>query len=108
MTEKFLHGRTAWITGGATGMGRAAALALARSGADIAIGSLMETARAQVIPGQSVYLLSEQELEASRRDIEACGVRALALGLDIGSNRSVDSPTVSADPSTRKPGRFSA
>jgi len=90
MTEKFLHGRTAWITGGATGMGRAAALALARSGADIAIGSLMETARAQVIPGQSVYLLSEQELEASRRDIEACGVRALALGLDIGSNRSVD------------------
>jgi 3-hydroxybutyrate dehydrogenase len=90
MTGKLLSGRAAWITGGATGMGRAAALALAKAGADVAIGSLMESARDEVISGQSVYLLSEQELEATRRHIEACGVRALAYDLDIGSNESVD------------------
>ena len=31
MDEKYLKGRTAWVTGGATGMGRACALALAES-----------------------------------------------------------------------------
>ena len=35
-----LCGRVAWVPGGATGIGRAAALALARRGADVAVGSL--------------------------------------------------------------------
>jgi 3-hydroxybutyrate dehydrogenase len=90
LTDKFLGGRTAWITGGATGMGRATAFALAKAGADVAIGSLMEAARDEVLPGQSVYLPSEQEVEATRREIEAFGTRALAFSLDIGSNDSVD------------------
>jgi NAD(P)-dependent dehydrogenase (short-subunit alcohol dehydrogenase family) len=90
MAVKYLQGRTTWITGGATGMGRAAALALAAAGADVAIGSLMESARGDVVAGQSVYLLGEAELEKTRREIEACGVRALAVSLDVGSDESVE------------------
>ena len=40
MGERFLEGRTALVTGGATGMGRAIAEALSGAGANIAIGSL--------------------------------------------------------------------
>src|SRR5258706_7913910 len=90
MTNNYLAGKAAWITGGASGMGHAAALALARAGADVAIGSLMESARGDVVTGQSVYLLGASEMEAARAGIEACGVRALAFDLDIGSDESVD------------------
>jgi 3-hydroxybutyrate dehydrogenase len=90
MTNKHLAGKVAWITGGASGMGHAAALALAQAGADVAIGSLMEGARGDVVPGQSVYLLGAAEMESARAGIEACGVRALAFDLDIGSDESVD------------------
>jgi 3-hydroxybutyrate dehydrogenase len=89
MTEGYLMGKVAWITGGATGMGKAIALALAQSGADIAIGSLMESERAKLVREQSVYLLSPEEMERSRQEIEACGVRATALPLDVGSTESV-------------------
>ena len=37
MTTRFLEGRVAWVTGGASGMGRAMALALAAVGADGAL-----------------------------------------------------------------------
>jgi 3-hydroxybutyrate dehydrogenase len=91
MAASYLAGRSAWITGGATGMGKAIALALARAGADVAIGSLMESARASVVPEQSVYLLSVEEMEATRLEIAACGVRAIALPLDVGSTASAES-----------------
>jgi 3-hydroxybutyrate dehydrogenase len=89
MSEGNLRGRVAWVTGGATGMGKAIALALAGGGADVAIGSLMESARAGIVPEQSVYLVSQAELEAARQEIETCGVRAMALPLDVGLNASV-------------------
>jgi 3-hydroxybutyrate dehydrogenase len=90
MSTTYLQGRVAWVTGGATGMGRASALLLAAAGADIAIGSLMESARGDIVPGQSVYLPGEEEMDRTRREIEACGVRAVALPLDVGSDESVD------------------
>ena len=52
--EKFLSGRVAWGTGGASGMGRAMAMALAEAGADVAIGSLLADAAAGVT-GEVVY-----------------------------------------------------
>ena len=41
MSDRYLSGRVAWVTGGASGVGRACATALAKAGADIAIGSLL-------------------------------------------------------------------
>jgi NAD(P)-dependent dehydrogenase (short-subunit alcohol dehydrogenase family) len=89
MTERYLEGRSAWVTGGATGMGRAIALALAARGADVAIGSLMEAARPDIVKEQSVYLLSEEEMEQTRAEIASNGVRASACSLDVGSTDSV-------------------
>src|SRR4026207_958049 len=68
--EQYLKSRAAWVTGGVTGMGKAIALALARHGADIAIGSLLDSARAGVVRHESVYMPSENEMESTRKEIE--------------------------------------
>ncbi|MFQ5973362.1 MAG: SDR family NAD(P)-dependent oxidoreductase [Alphaproteobacteria bacterium] len=88
MTEKFLGGRTAMVTGGASGMGRAMALGFAGAGADVAIGSLLAGGRKS--EGEVSYLPGEEELAATKREIEAHGVRCLALGLDVTDDASVD------------------
>jgi NAD(P)-dependent dehydrogenase (short-subunit alcohol dehydrogenase family) len=77
-----LKGRVAAVTGGASGMGRAIALALAQDGADVAIGSLTRD-RGSVLPGEIVNLPVPDELEKTRREIAASGVRALATPLDV-------------------------
>jgi len=87
MTEKFLSGRTAMVTGGASGMGRAMALAFAGAGADVAIGSLL--AGSKKTEGEVSYLPGEQDLKAAKAEIEAKGVRCLAMGLDVTQNDSV-------------------
>ena len=66
-TEKF-----ALITGGGAGIGKATALALARAGWNVAV-----TAR------------KLEPLEATAKEIEALGRRALAIGCDVGEPESV-------------------
>src|SRR5258707_14336785 len=62
-----LKGKIALVTGGAGGIGRATALALARDGADVAIG----------------YSTSEAEAHETVRLAEQAGVRALAVQADV-------------------------
>ena len=87
MNDKYLSGRVAMVTGGASGMGRAMALALAEAGAEVAIGSLL--AGGARVGREVVYLPGQQELDDTAREIEAHGVRALALDLDVTSMDSV-------------------
>lgn len=90
MAERFLAGKAAWVTGGASGMGRATAVALARAGADVAIGSLVASQRGAVLKDQNCHTPDDTRLAETKAEIEREGVRALALPLDVCSNESVD------------------
>ena len=61
-----LEGKVAIVTGGASGLGRAFALALAEAGADVGLG------------GRRL-----ERLEATRAEIEAKGRTALAIATDV-------------------------
>jgi len=85
--ERFLSGRVAFVTGGASGIGRAIALAFAEAGADIVIGSLL--AGGERVPGELSYTPTRGELDAVREEIEVLGVRCLAEAFDITSTDSL-------------------
>jgi len=68
-----LHGKTVLITGGARRLGRAAALALAEAGADVAI----------------TYRNSAREARQTVVDIAAFGGRAAAVRCDVTEEKSV-------------------
>ena len=91
MSDRYLSGRVAWVTGGASGVGRACATALAKAGADIAIGSLLAGPKTNVLPRQVVYLPTSSELAEARAQLEALGVRVHAAPLDVTSDESVES-----------------
>ena len=71
--ERFLAGRAAMVTGGASGIGNAIALALASAGADVAIGSRHATK------------------SACESAVAARGVRCLVKDTDVRSGASVRS-----------------
>ncbi|MDQ6798929.1 MAG: SDR family oxidoreductase [Actinomycetota bacterium] len=61
------------VTGGSAGVGRAAAVAFARTGADVAL-----------------LARGAERLDAARREIEALGVRCLAVAVDVADAEAVD------------------
>lgn len=63
-----LRGKVAIITGGDSGIGRAAAIAFAVEGADVAIG----------------YLEEDKDAQETKRLVEEHGVRCITLGGDVG------------------------
>lgn len=67
-----IAGEIAVVTGGASGIGRATALALAQAGADVAIADL-----------------NEARLTSTRTEIEAIGRRALAVRCDVADPAQV-------------------
>ncbi|MCC7275974.1 MAG: SDR family oxidoreductase [Alphaproteobacteria bacterium] len=66
-------GKTAFVTGGSRGIGRAAALALARRGADVAF----------------LYRARDEQAREVAGTIEAAGRRALAIRGDLGDPAAV-------------------
>ncbi len=70
---KPLAGKVALITGGAKRLGKAAAVALARAGADVAI----------------TFLRSEKQARQTVTHLEKVGVRALALHCDVTQPKSI-------------------
>ncbi len=73
MSRFSLNGRTAFVTGGSRGIGRAIALGLAEAGADVAF----------------TYREQRGEAEAVAREIEKLGQSALALKMDVTDRASV-------------------
>lgn len=71
--DKPLLGKAVLITGGARRLGRAAALALAGAGADVAI----------------TFLASKREAQSTVKDIEAFGVSGVGMPCDVRDQRSV-------------------
>jgi 3-oxoacyl-[acyl-carrier protein] reductase/pteridine reductase len=72
-SERPLAGKTVLVTGAAKRIGRAIALRLAASGADVAI----------------TYRESQPEAEDTVRDLAALGVDALAVRTDLGDAESI-------------------
>jgi 3-oxoacyl-[acyl-carrier protein] reductase len=69
-----LDGRVALVTGGSRGIGRAIALGLAESGADVAVN----------------YRTRGEEAAAVVRQVEALGRRAIAVGADVSREADVE------------------
>ena len=73
MFPKPLESKVALVTGGAKRLGRAAALALAEAGADVAI----------------TYLRSAKESQRTVKELERFGVRAWAVQCDVSDEKMV-------------------
>ncbi len=68
-----LEGKTALVTGGGRGIGKAIALTMAEAGADVAV-----TAR------------TEREIEETAKEMQGLGRRSLAIKADVSDSRQVD------------------
>ena len=88
MGEQFLEGRTALVTGGATGMGRAIAEALSGAGANVAVGSLARGA--ELKGGAYAHQPDDGEIAEAVAAIAARGGGAQAFPLDLREEASVD------------------
>jgi NAD(P)-dependent dehydrogenase (short-subunit alcohol dehydrogenase family) len=92
-----LHGRVAVVTGAARGIGRAAAVALARAGADVAGIDICGV----VDPRSGVTPSTPADLQETGREIEATGRRWLGV---IGDQRDIRALRDAAERTTRELG----
>jgi len=88
MSERYLEGKAAMVTGGASGMGRAMALAFAQRGADVIIGSLISKHEEKAVRGEVVFMPGETQLMKTKEEIGKLGVNAVASCLDVCSSES--------------------
>jgi NAD(P)-dependent dehydrogenase (short-subunit alcohol dehydrogenase family) len=85
--KKELAGRTAFITGGARGIGLATAEEMARAGANIV---LYDIASGQ-IPNVGYPMSTENDLKSAEAKIEALGVKCLAVKGDVRNRGALES-----------------
>lgn len=88
MGDGFLAGKTAMITGGASGMGLAMAVAFASEGANVTVGSLL--AGGQKTEGEVVHMPGQDQMDHALSLIEAEGATGIGLDLDVTSDDSVE------------------
>ncbi len=81
-----LSGKTAFITGGARGIGLAIAQAMARAGANIV---LFDIASGQT-PGVGYALATSEDLGAAQRSIEALEASCLAIQGDVRQREAIE------------------
>ena len=74
LPEFSLEGKTAVVTGGGRGIGKAIALVFAEAGADVVLSAR-----------------TRSEIEQTAKEVEALGRRALAVQADVSSSSQVDS-----------------
>jgi len=86
---RYLEGRVAMVTGGASGMGRAMALAMAARGSNVAIGSLLSSSTGKNVSGEIVNRPGEAEMQKTAEEIRAHGVECLTFDLDVTKAESV-------------------
>jgi 3-oxoacyl-[acyl-carrier protein] reductase len=72
MTEKQLSGKTAIVTGGSRGIGKAIALELGRRGANVAFN----------------FVRSQEEADKLKAELESMGVKAFAAQCDVANTES--------------------
>lgn len=72
-------GRAAVVTGGARGIGRAIALALAREGCDLVIGDVLD----ELPDGTPYPKATRQDLDQTVEMARACGVQCVGVQMDV-------------------------
>ena len=88
MTNSFLRGKSAIVTGGASGLGHEIAISLAKHGANIAIMSLSQVNPAK-LASELKYFASTDDIENTKREIESLGVKCLIFDGDVSCQEDV-------------------
>ena len=87
MSDGFLAGKTAMVTGGASGMGLAMAVAFASQGARVSIGSLLTGGTRT--EGEVVHIPGQEQMDHALSLIDEHGTDSLGVNLDVTSDQSV-------------------
>src|SRR5262245_38290541 len=90
-----LSGRSAIVTGGFSGMGFAVATALAKAGANVAVGSYVTPARE--VAEDAAYYPGADQIERVRADLAAHGTKIHAAHLDVRDTASTEGFVAAAE-----------